>query len=140
MNTKVLIQKIVSKNMVVTYLVEGTGFYSHRLKSAMAEESDRYHWIAYHLEAMNYGRTKVDARLSELPSSFNLDKADPGKLKEVIATLKELLKWYEDFIEYHQQKALSHIPETEKTKKAKKYREAENKSYENVFLAADEFK
>ncbi|MBU7017757.1 MAG: hypothetical protein HXS44_09620 [Theionarchaea archaeon] len=106
----------------------------------MAEESDRYHWIAYHLEAMNYGRTKVDAKLSGLPSSFKLDKADPEKLRDVIATLRELLKWYQDFIEYHQQKALSHIPETERTKKAMKYRDAENKSYENAFLAADEFK
>jgi len=104
----------------------------------MTQGPDRYHWILYHLEAMSYGRKKVDKKMAALSSDFHLVQADPEKLRQIISELKELLKWHVEFIEYHKQKATSHIPETEKTKWARERRDAENKSYETAFLTADE--
>ncbi|UCE74597.1 MAG: hypothetical protein JSV56_02545 [Methanomassiliicoccales archaeon] len=79
-----------------------------------SKSSDKYHWILYHLEAIEYGQKKIDTRMAKLPSSIKLQDADPEKLKKVISELKEIISWYKKFVEYHQQKALSHIPETEK--------------------------
>ena len=103
----------------------------------MARNSDKYHWIVHHLEAMDYGDKKVEERLSLLPSDFKLDKADSRALRQVISELKGILRWYRNFVQYHQQKALTHVPETEKTKWAKERRNAENVSLENIFLKAD---
>jgi hypothetical protein len=103
----------------------------------MAKDVDRYHWIIYHLEAIDYGDRKVEEKLSKLPSDFKLDQADPYALRRVISELKGILKWYRNYITYHQQKALTHIPETEKTKWAKERRGAENVSLEKIFTEAD---
>ena len=103
----------------------------------MAKDSDKYHWIIYHLEAMDYGEKKVEERLCRLPSDFKLNQADSHALKQVISELKEILGWYRNHIQYHQKKALTHVPQTEKTKWAKERRNAENVSLENTFLKAD---
>ncbi len=100
--------------------------------------SNKYHWIMYHLEALDYGREKVDNKISKLPAGQKLVRLTPKEHREVISQLKEIISWYEKFIQYHQQKALSHIPETEKTLWAKEKRKLENSSYENIFLNANE--
>lgn len=96
-------------------------------------EKNRYHWILYHLKAMDYGRAKLEKWLAKLPMN-----PKPHEYGYVISELKEAIKWYKHHIEYHREKAMSHIPETEKTKWAKERREAENRSLENTFLRADE--
>lgn len=101
-------------------------------------QQDNYHWIVYHLEAMNYAHTKLEKKMSNLPSGHSLIKLDSGQLRKVIGDLKETINWYEEQIKYHQDKACSHVPEDEKTKKAKHRRELENKSYENCFVSADQ--
>jgi len=98
---------------------------------------DRFHWVLYHLEAMNYAKTKLKKKMSQLPSGQKLLKLDSKELRKIISQIKEVINWYKGNIEYHQEKAMSHIPDTEKTKWAKKSRELENKSYENIFLTAD---
>ena len=107
-------------------------------KNKRTNSKNRYHWIIYHLEAMNYAKTKLEKKLSELPSAHKLLKLDAEDLRKVISKLREIIRWYKHIIDYHQQKAMSHIPETEKTRWAKKMRELENKSYENLFVRGDE--
>ena len=101
-------------------------------------KNENYHWIIYHLEAINYGRNKVDKKISQLPSGRKLADADQKQLKKVISELKKIITEYENYIEYHQQKAISHIPKTDKTDWAQKNREIENVSLENIFLKANE--
>lgn len=103
----------------------------------MAEQNN-YHWIVYHLEAMNYAHTKLEKKTAELPGGHSLAKLDSGQLRKVIGDLKAIMNWYEEQIKYHQEKAYSHVPENEKTKNAKQRREMENKSYENCFITADQ--
>ena len=100
-------------------------------------KKEKNHWIIYHLEAMNYAQKQMNNKLSKLPSSHTLHKYDAQGLRKIISDLKEIIKWYEHKIIYHQEKAISHIPENEKTKWAKKSRELENKSYENFFISGD---
>lgn len=101
-------------------------------------KDENYHWIIYHLEAINYGRNKVDKKILQLPSGSKLVKADQKQLRKVISELKKIINDYENYIEYHQQKAMSHIPKTDKTDRAQINREIENISLENVFLRANE--
>ena len=106
----------------------------------MAKDGEKYHWIVYHLKAIDYGDRKVEEKLSKLPSDFKLDQADPHALRQVISELKGILNWYRTYITYHQQKALTHVPETEKTKWAKERRSTENVSLEDTFLKADGYR
>ena len=96
-------------------------------------EKNTYHWILYHLKAMDYGLKKLEKWLVKLPRN-----PKPDEYTQVISELKEAIRWYKSHVEYHREKAMSHIPETERTKWAKKRREDENRSLDNIFLRANE--
>jgi hypothetical protein len=106
----------------------------------MAKSKSKYHYIAYHLEAMNYAPKRYEKKLSELPSPISLEKADVGKLKSVITSLRGILTDYHKHIEYHQTKAFSHVPEEDREKGIVTFRKSENKSYETIFLDSDDDK
>jgi len=97
-----------------------------------------YHWILYHLKAMEYAQKRLDKKISELPKGYKLAEADAKELRQIISKLKEIIKEYKNSINSRQQKIMSFIPETEKTKWAEKFRGAENKCYERVFLEEEE--
>jgi len=95
---------------------------------------NNYHYIIYHLEAMNYAKTKFEKEMSKLPSGHKLTELKKEELRKLISHIKDLVRWYKSQIEYHQQKAMSHIPKTENVKKKQKARRLENKSLENLFV------
>jgi hypothetical protein len=96
-------------------------------------EKNTYHWILYHLKAMDYGQKKLEKWLAKLPMN-----PKPHEYTQVISELKKAIEWYKNSIEYHRKKAMSHIPGTEKTKWANEVREAENLSLENTYLRSKE--
>jgi len=95
---------------------------------------ENFQWIVYHLEAMNYAKNKFEKKMAELPSGTKLAKLRKDELRHLVSKIKELTKWYKSQIEYHQQKAISHIPKTTKTKKRQNERVTENKSLEKLFV------
>ncbi|MHA1268132.1 MAG: hypothetical protein ACTSRS_23155 [Candidatus Helarchaeota archaeon] len=95
---------------------------------------ENFQWIIYHLEAMNYARDKFEKKMAEFPSGTKLTKLRKDELRHLISKIKELTNWYKSQVEYHQQKAISHIPTTTKTKKRQNERIIENKSLERVFV------
>lgn len=99
---------------------------------------DSYHWILYHLKAIEYAQKRLDKKISELPEGYKLAEADAKKLRQIISKLKEIIEEYKNSINFRQQRIIYFIPETEKTKWAEQFRDAENKCYERVFLEEEE--
>lgn len=97
-----------------------------------------YHWILYHLKAIEYAQKRLDKKISELPKGYKLAEADAKELRQIISKLKRIIGEYKNSINFRQQKIMYFIPETEKTKWAKQFRDAENKCYERVFLEEEE--
>lgn len=92
-----------------------------------------YHWIVYHLKAMDYGLKKLEKKLAKLPIN-----PKPDEYTYVISEQEKAIEWYKNYIEYHRRKAMSHIPEMEKTQWAHRKREGENLSLEDTFLRTNE--
>jgi hypothetical protein len=93
-----------------------------------------FHWILYHLKAMDYAQRRLEKKISKLLEKHRVRRADEKELRQIILKLNEITKEYENSIRFRQQKIMDFIPETEKTKWAAKVREAENECYERVFL------
>ncbi len=103
----------------------------------MVDKGNKYHWIVYHLKAMDYADIKFNMAINLISGKLSNKKMTEGELKAIIKELISYGKWYNNQIEYHREKATHHIPEIEKVKWAKSQREKENKSLESVFLTAD---
>lgn len=97
-------------------------------------EKNKDHLIVRHLVAMDYAKEGLEKKLSKMPHSNQLEKKNQKELRKIISELRGIINWYQLIIETHKEKALSHIPETEKTKRAKENRTLENESYINLFL------
>lgn len=97
-------------------------------------EKNKDHLIVYHLVAMDYAKKGLEQKLSKISHYNQLEKKNQNELIKTISELREIINWYQLIIETHKEKALSHIPETEKTKRAKENRMLENESYINLFL------
>ena len=96
-------------------------------------EKNMDHLIVYHLVAMDYAIKGLEIKLSKI--SYNqLEKKNKNELIKTISELSEFINWNQSIIEKHKEQALSHIPETEKTKREKEKRMLENESYKNIFL------
>ena len=97
-------------------------------------EQNKDHLIVRHLVAMDYAKRGLEIKLSKIPHYNQLKKKNQNELIKTISELREIINWYKLIIETHKEKAISHIPETEKTKRAKDNRTLENESYINLFL------
>ena len=97
-------------------------------------KENKDHFIVSHLVAMDYAKKGLEEKLSKVPQFNQLEKKNQKELMEIISELRGIISWYQLKIETHKEKALSHIPETEKTKLAKENRMLENESYKNLFL------
>ena len=97
-------------------------------------EQNKDHLIVRHLVAMDYAKRGLEIKLSKIPHYNQLEKKNQNELIKTISELREIINWYKLIIETHKEKAISHIPETEKTKRAKENRTLENESYINLFL------
>ena len=97
-------------------------------------EKNKDHLIVHHLVAMDYAKEGLEKKLSKMPHSNQLEKKNQMELIKIISELRGIIDWYKLKIETHKEKAISNIPETEKTKRAKENRMLENESYKNHFL------
>lgn len=97
-------------------------------------EKNKDRFIVSHLVAMNYAKKGLEIKLSKIPHFNQLEKKNQKELIKIISELRGIINWYQLKIETHKEKALSHVPETEKTKRAKENRMLENESYKNHFL------
>ena len=97
-------------------------------------EKNKDYLIVSHLIAMDYAKNGLEKKLSKIPHIYQLEKKNQKELIKIISEMSKIISWYQLKIETHTEKALSHIPETEKTKRAKENRMRENESYKNHFL------
>jgi len=84
---------------------------------------------------MDYAKERLEKELSKFPIRIELEKASRDHLLKIISELNKTIFNFKENINNHQQKAMYHIENTEKTKNAKKRRGKENKSMSNIFLS-----
>jgi hypothetical protein len=99
---------------------------------------DSYHWLMWHLTAMDYAKSKLEAKLMDIIPAAKPMSSDPRELRLRLAKLRELVTWYVSIVESHRSKALSHIPECKRSAWEKEMRGKENRSYEALFCKDDQ--
>jgi hypothetical protein len=80
---------------------------------------------------MDYAKLKLDSELSKIPS--DRQKLEKGDLLKIINNQRELIRWYENQVEYHREKATAFIPNYA-MRKVTQNREKENESLERLFV------
>jgi len=108
----------------------------HKKTASETEEENRedsYRWLVWHLTAMGYAKSKLEAKLIDIIPAAKPMPSDSRELRLRLARLRELVTWYVNIVESHRSKALSHIPKSKRSAWEKEMRGMENQSYEVLF-------